>query len=143
MSATIDTRAIKTATDPESDYMGYFGKLIDKNKDAYIQCDADGACTYAGNNAQEALQNGIAENLADYGVIFNVTQNKKLIQNIQVLGKKNVSFSLMPGTYEWSVSDERTKRILGSNVVNVNFGRSDNVSKISGAKVDFRIGWKP
>ncbi len=140
MKATIDTRAVKTATDPQSDYMGYFGKLVDKNKDSYISCNENGSCTYMptqGKGMADLLQKGIWENETNKSVQIEIRKagTKETVQTLTIAAKGFKRLALLPGDYEHTVKAVgETPRTY---TWRINLQKGDGYSKIANEWTDF------
>jgi len=141
MSVFLDTRAVKTAVDPKSNYMKYFQDLVEQNKDTYISCDANGSCIYmanAGKEAENLLQKGIWENISEKNVIVEIRRKgaQEIIKSISIPPKKFVRFALMPGEYE-SIAKFKGEMTETKKTWKIDMQRGDSFSVAADEWVDF------
>jgi hypothetical protein len=108
LHATIDTRAVKTAINPDSDYSPCKG-LAAANKGAYIQCDADGSFTVmpaSGGTVQDPLQSGVWQNDNAKKIVVKITRegSDKIVMAFTVKSGSFAPLKLYPGKYIAKVS---------------------------------------
>jgi hypothetical protein len=108
LQATIDTRAVKTAINPDSDYSPCKG-LVAANKGAYIQCDADGSFMImpsSGNTVQDPFQSGVWQNENANKIVVKIMRDgsDNVLMTFTVKSGSFSPFKLYPGKYTAKVS---------------------------------------
>ena len=139
MSATIDTRSIKKATDPKSEYMSYCTDLVKENKEAFIQCGDE--VTYmpsGGKEVGDLMHTGIWENENARTISVKIMREGSDAELMSFTVQKGgfYRFRLFPGRYIARVSFVEGG---GSTIktFEVNPFRKDAWSKMANESVDF------